>query len=99
MTQEELIALNPWANYPNFKGVGYRFYYENTDLIHPLDKGVVDEYNNGRALRYCFERHVPPFPFQGNPFCAKVVFLSLNPGFIERINKIIQCAVKCIKRD
>lgn len=87
MTQQELTALNPWAKYPNFKGMSYRFYYEDTDLIHPLDKEVVDEYNNGRARQYCFERHVPPFPFQGNPFCAKVVFLSLNPGFVERINK------------
>ena len=79
MTQQELTALNPWAKYPNYKGVGYRFYYEDTDLIHPLDKEIIDEYNNGRARQYRFERHVPPFPFQGNPLCAKVVFLSLNP--------------------
>ena len=44
MTQQELIALNPWAKYPNYKGVGYRFYYEDADLIHPLDKEIIDEY-------------------------------------------------------
>ena len=41
MTQQELTDLNPWAKYPNFKGMNYRFYYEDTDLIHPLDKDMI----------------------------------------------------------
>lgn len=87
MTRQELDALNPWTKYPNYKDAGYHYYYEDTDLIHPDDKEVIEKYNQGRNPLYRFERHVPPFPFQGNPFCAKVVFLSLNPGYIERINR------------
>ena len=56
-------------------------------MIHPDDKVIVDEYNQNRPSEYCFELHMPPFPFQGNPFLSRVVFLSQNPGFVEHINK------------
>ena len=34
-----------------------------------------------------FIKWVPAIPFQGNPFNAKVIFLSLNPGYVEKLNK------------
>ena len=59
MTRQELDALNPWTKYPNYKDAGYHYYYEDTDLIHPDDKEVIEKYNQGdkpismfRTLRY-----------------------------------------------
>lgn len=80
MTEEEIKKQNPWLQYPYVS----RLYDKNTNMIHPDDRAIVDDYNQNRPSD--FEVHTPPFPFQGDPFRSKVVFLSLNPGFVERLN-------------
>ncbi|MBO7477341.1 MAG: hypothetical protein J6U04_05350 [Salinivirgaceae bacterium] len=83
MTETELKNQNPWLQYPYVA----RLYDEKTNMIHPIDSKIVDDYNNNRPLDCRFELHTPPGPFQGNPFRSKVIFLSLNPGFVEHNNK------------
>lgn len=83
MTEKELQSQNPWLQYPYVA----RLYDEKTNMIHPDDRAIVDDYNRNRPLEFCFELHMPPFPFQGNPFRSKVVFLSQNPGYVKHINK------------
>ena len=82
MTQQELIALNPWAKYPNYKGVGYRFYYEDTDLIHPLDKEIIEKY----------KRSVPDFEIDKKEYAPDIdtvlhtdlgVYSEYGPKFPE----------------
>ncbi len=86
MTENQLKSQNPWLRfaYPKDKN---HLYYADEYMIHSDDKSIVDSYNQNRASRYAFEPHVPPFPFLGNPFTARVILLSLNPGYIKRINK------------
>ena len=83
MTEIGIKKQNPWLQYPYVA----RLYDEGTNMIHPLDRTIVENYNQDRPSEYRFELHMPPFPFLGNPFHSKVVFLSQNPGFVEHINK------------
>lgn len=83
MTEAEFQKKNPWLRYPYVA----RLYDEKTNLIHPDDRAIVENYNRNRPSEFCFELHVPPFPFQGNPFHSKVVFLSQNPGYVKHVNK------------
>ena len=83
MKEIELQAENPWLQYLHVA----RLYDEKTNMIHPDDRVIVDDYNRDIPSEFCLELHMPPFPFQGNPFLSKVIFLSQNPGFVERINK------------
>ena len=85
-----IIDNSPWRNYLHdiYNQVDKPcLYYEHVDVIHPADKPVVDAYNKRRKSDCQFNRHLLAVPFQGNPLSAKVVFLTLNPGYIERINK------------
>ena len=85
-----IIDNSPWRNYLHdiYNQVDKPcLYYEHLDVIHPADKPVVDAYNKRRKSDCQFNRHLLAVPFQGNPLSAKVVFLTLNPGYIERINR------------
>lgn len=82
-TDEELKKMNPWKDY-SFE---HLYNDENTDLIHKADKEVVEKYNEKKEEDHKFIKWVPAIPFQGNPYTAKVIFLSLNPGYVEKLNK------------
>lgn len=92
---DDLLANNPWGggNYlPRIiaqtnEYIGHHLYYDNLNVIHPDDKQIIEAYNKKNKSDCQFNTHLLAAPFQGNPLCAKVVFLSLNPGYVERINK------------
>ena len=89
-TLNSIIESSPWRNYLHdiYNQVDKPcLYYEHLDVIHPDDKQIVDAYNKDRQSDCQLNRHILAVPFQGNPFTAKVVFLTLNPGYLERINK------------
>lgn len=89
-TLNRIIESSPWRNYLHdiYNQVDKPcLYYEHLDVIHPDDKQIVDAYNKDRQSDCQLNRHILAVPFQGNPFTAKVVFLTLNPGYLERINK------------
>ena len=82
-TDEDLKKMNPWKDY-SFE---HLYNDEYTDLIHKADKEVIEKYNEKKDEDHKFIKWVPAIPFQGNPYTAKVIFLSLNPGYVEKLNK------------
>jgi hypothetical protein len=66
---------NPWANLPS-----------NAPYVLPQDmailRGYPDLLREGHPRKLRFE--LVPAPFVGNPRTARVILLSLNPGFGER---------------
>lgn len=85
MKTEEILNKNPWNNIKLDK-----LYSSNdTEFVVDDDRDVVLDFNNkiGDDTLNKLILNIPPEPWQGNPLKAKVIFLSLNPGYIERANK------------
>ena len=100
MTEKELKDKNPWrALAENMKCI----YSQQVSLTaNDKEREAIERFNankkNGKELVVT----VPPEPWQGNPLKARVIFLSLNPGFVERINvtcaKLIQACSETLEK-
>lgn len=62
---------------------------EEDERIYPGDKAFIHSFNKKVELKYQYVVGIPPMPFSGNLLNAKVVVLTLNPGYIEAVNKDI----------
>lgn len=60
---------------------------EENELIYPGDATFIHDFNQKTVPYYQFVVGVPPMPFSGNLLKAKVVILTLNPGYVESVNK------------
>ena len=96
MTEKELWDKNPWrAVADNMECV---YSEQGSFTANDKEREAIDEFNDKKKRQNKPDEKlidsVPPEPWQGNPLNAKVIFLSLNPGFVERINittaKLIQ---------
>jgi len=94
LTTDTLNIISPWKDYLNNLRARYggeidsHLFYDDIYVIHPDDQATVDAYNKARKEEdSCFITNLIAAPFQGNPLKAKVVFLSLNPGYVKRLNK------------
>ena len=61
---------NPWSNFP-----------ENSPFILEIDKPFIEQYNASAKPEHKLQTSVMPAPYNGGLDAAKVVFLSLNPGY------------------
>lgn len=93
MTEHELRECNPWKevaeNYDPYK----MLYSKDGANVCKVDKEMIDAFNTAARRENKYELTVPAFPWYGNPLTAKVIVLSLNPGYVERetiIAKILQ---------
>lgn len=66
---------NPWKNFT-----------KQAPFIADIDKEFVESYNRNVAPEYKLQTGVMPAPFNGGLDAARVVFLSLNPGYDENDN-------------
>lgn len=57
------------------------------ERIYPGDATFIHEFNKKVEPKYQYVVGVPPMPFSGNLLNSKVVLLTLNPGYIEEVNK------------
>ena len=87
MNKDYVLYLNRWKELlPKLSG--YDLYFAD-DLVFPGDEEYVYAYNEKqkdnptRQLVLC----VPPEPWSGNILNSKLVILSLNPGYVEHLNK------------
>ena len=64
------------------------------ERIYPGDDSFIHDFNNKVESKYKYVVGVPPMPFSGNLLDAKVVILTLNPGYVEKVNKDL-----CINMD
>lgn len=60
---------------------------EEDELIYPGDATFIHTFNQKAEPDYRFVVGVPPMPFSGNLLKAKIIILTLNPGYIEKVNK------------
>ena len=82
---------NPWESNQAYVSPEDRDYVRNNNLR--LGVSGNDDYR--------FHLELPPEPWQGNPKKAKVIILTLNPGYVESANTVIAKLLKkakCYKR-
>ena len=68
---------------------------QEDERIYPGDETFIHRFNEKNAdSAYQYIVGVPPMPFSGNLLDAKVVILTLNPGYVEEVNKD-----RCLRMD
>ena len=87
-TEDEVKELNPWKEEFVTKSES-TLYDPNAKWVLNKDEETIDKYNEENKPDYKFILSNRPEPFTGNPLKAKVVILTLNPGYVERANKDI----------
>lgn len=87
-TDNEIRELNPWKGSfvkPNPSAL----YDSDAKWLLECDAEIINEYNEkNRGTDYEFKLGMRPEQFNGNPLTAKVVILSLNPGYVYRVNNL-----------
>lgn len=88
MTETELRECNPWLEVADLY-VGNDFLLSDKhNLICSADKEIIETFNASAKPEHQYHLNVPAYPWYGNPLTAKVIVLSLNPGYDERQSKI-----------
>ena len=85
MTEFDIKEMNPWKDIKLTKLYADSPIYaldKDQDMIADFHKNLNDGDVKNRLIL-----NIPPEPWQGNPLKAKVIFLSLNPGYIDNVNK------------
>lgn len=92
MTEEDIRRTNPWKEVADqYVGNGF-LYNEKEEYVCKDDKEMIDTFNSTARQEHQYCLKVPAYPWYGNPLEAKVIVLSLNPGYVEResvIGKIL----------
>ena len=91
MTVSELKTNNPWrivadkydSSNPNCLFLGDA----DTSYVHPDDLDRINLFNSRNSDKeYRIVTNTPPEPWRGNPLTARLIILSLNPGYIPEVN-------------
>ena len=84
-----LIENNPWRTLAQ-EYQGYDLYSTTRTFTVESDKELLELYNNTKKNdNHKYHLEIPAEPWQGNPLTAKIIILSLNPGWKEKYNKEI----------
>lgn len=88
MTETDLRECNPWREVADLY-VGNDFLLSDKhNLVCSADKEIIETFNASAKPEHQYHLNVPAYPWYGNPLTAKVIVLSLNPGYNERESKI-----------
>ena len=91
-----LIDNNPWQTIAE-EYQGYDLYSTTRTFAVEADKKLLELYNSTKKNdNHKYHLEIPAEPWQGNPLAAKIIILSLNPGWQEKYNKDI--ALKISKK-
>lgn len=83
----EIMNSNPWIEVKKSL-VGKPLYCEGEQFVCPIDKKIIEAYNQKyKGADFEFNLCVPPDPFVGDILGAKLIILSLNPGYIDKLNR------------
>lgn len=72
---------------------------EEDELIYPGDAPFIHAFNEKSEQKYKYVVGVPPMPYSGNILESKVVMLTLNPGYIEKVNKDKCLALRAAEKE
>jgi len=87
LTEQEILDINPWqSTYVNPNPAA--LYDPDAEWLLVGDKKMIKDFNEKADKDYRFELGMRPEPFNGNPLRSKVVILSLNPGYVDRVNNL-----------
>ena len=97
----ELKASNPWNEVADMY-VGSEFFHapETTKFVCRKDKEYLDKFNESLSVDekkwelFRYHLNCPVYPWEGNPLKAKVIILTLNPAYadrVERFGHLIKC--------
>lgn len=87
INRDYILYLNRWKELSPLLS-GYDLYF-GYDMVFPGDEKYVYEYNdirNGKPEKQLV-LNIPPEPWSGNILNSKLVILSMNPGYVEHLNK------------
>lgn len=108
-TDLDILKANQWNTVADQCHENEALFSDNHEYIYPGDEKIIHKFNSLANDDTRFIVNTIPYPFQGNPLTAKVVILSLNAGYVPRINcyfaKILQHypqlaeGVMCFMRD
>lgn len=91
VSESDIVKENLW---PTLQGDYMRSHWYNEDIKivypNPYEEQVIDEFNRNAKEDYMYVLGAPAEPWRGNPLKAKVVILSLNPGFKLGVNDNVQ---------
>lgn len=94
MTDKDILAANHWNIVADSCQGNEALYNEDKEYVYPGDEACIERYNSTASEKTRLILNTIPYPFQGNPLTAKVIILSLNAGYIPRVNhyfaKILQ---------
>ena len=91
MTAEQLKKENPWVK------VADMYMSDKADCLYGEnkyycegDRDAIENYNN-KAKRTSDKiiTNIPAEPWWGNPLKARLIILSLNPGYVPEVNKTL----------
>lgn len=87
ISRDYVMYLNRWKELlPKLSGYDLYFAY---DMVFPCDEEYVYAYNEKQKDNPDKQLvlNIPPEPWSGNILNSKLVILSLNPGYVEYLNK------------
>ncbi len=94
MDKWDIINTNPWAGVASKYVTNLFLYSKDDEYVCEDDRPFIEAYNEkAKHEPTKFNLHVPAYPWYGNPLTAKVIVLSLNPGYDDKestIARIIQ---------
>lgn len=97
---DDIIKENLWPELSE-KYMQSGWYDETQKLVYPdsYEEKIIDEFNH-RANEDCrYVLSAPAEPWRGNPLKAKVIILSLNPGFKRGANDKVKENVRIQHRE
>lgn len=88
MTEKELRDCNPWREVADLSARNDFLLSDKHNLVCSDDKEMIETFNASAKPEHKYHLNIPAYPWYGNPLTAKVIVLSLNPGYDERQSKI-----------
>ena len=90
ISEQELKGANPWSSlYEYINPIDDVFFDKDSNWLLKDDAYYIKEFNRKNRGDFEFITNIRPEPFTGNPLSSKVVVLSLNPGYIHRVNDML----------
>lgn len=94
MSVEQLKERNPWVEVANMYNPDKNCLYDDTNIfVCEKDKKLLGEFNEyiktTKEIKDEIITTIPAEPWWGNPLTARLIILSLNPGYVPEVNKTL----------
>lgn len=95
ITEEAIVTENHWPELAD-SYMKSCWYDESMQLVYPdeQERQIIEQFNAKVAQQYKYVLGAPAEPWRGNPLKAKVIILSLNPGFVKGVNDKVRQNIK-----